>query len=519
MRGSPRRLESFTEADQATIVQTRGGWLTNACWGGYVAVLAGGAGLPVRVLRAPLGDLACYHARIGGAVILASDLSLLVAGGLSKPALHPPSLARHLAAEAMQEQETCLAGVVELPAGERLTIAGGSLEREKIWSPFVHATERRPIVEPAEAARRVRDAALHCVAARALAAGPVLLKLSGGLDSSILAACLAEARAPFTCLNLVTNDPAGDERVHARAVATAVGAPLKELFRDPSRISFDRSEAHRLPRPSLQGFTQESTRLAAEAAAEAGASAIFDGGGGDNIFCSLQSARPAADCLMSASADGQFWRTARSAAQLSEASLWSVALRAWRISRRPSPAYRWPLETRYLSADARAAAESGSPHSWLDPPPATLPGKAAHVALVAAALSIAQGRDRSDSPAGYSPLMSQPLVETCLQIPSWLWFEAGLNRAVARRAFEGLLPPATLKRRSKGAPDGFIAEIYSANRKLVRPLLLDGVLRRHGLLDIEALAPVLQDDRPVRGHDYLRIMQLADAEAWARCWS
>lgn len=162
---------------------------------------------------------------------------------------------------------------------------------------------------------------------------------------------------------------------------------------------------------------------------------------------------------------------------------------------------------------------AGSRHSWLDAPDGTLPGRAAHVALIAAALSIAQGRDPCDPIAACSPLVSQPLVEVCLQVPSWLWFENGYNRAVARRGFESALPSETLWRRSKGAPDGFIAEIYSRNRPAVKRLLMDGLLRSEGLLDVDSLGAALDVEGPVRGHDFLRIMQLLDAEVWARSWS
>jgi asparagine synthase (glutamine-hydrolysing) len=141
------------------------------------------------------------------------------------------------------------------------------------------------------------------------------------------------------------------------------------------------------------------------------------------------------------------------------------------------------------------------------------------VALIAAAQSVAEGFDPREALPTCSPLISQPIVEACLKVPTWLWFENGRNRAVARRAFQPLLPSATVQRRSKGAPDCFIADLFDANRALIRQTLLDGVLRQLGLLDVAALEQELDQNSPVRGHDFLRIMQLTDAEVWARCRS
>ena len=49
-----------------------------------------------------------------------------------------------------------------------------------------------------------------------------------------------------------------------------------------------------------------------------------------------------------------------------------------------------------------------------------------------------------------SPLFSQPLVELCLRIPTYVLTHGGWDRAVARRAFYDDLPPEIRNRRHKG---------------------------------------------------------------------
>jgi asparagine synthase (glutamine-hydrolysing) len=62
-----------------------------------------------------------------------------------------------------------------------------------------------------------------------------------------------------------------------------------------------------------------------------------------------------------------------------------------------------------------------------------------------------------------SPLVSQPLIELCLAIPTWFWCADGQNRAIARKAFAGDLPPPTLARRSRGTSESFILQALELN--------------------------------------------------------
>src|SRR3546814_18441102 len=71
------------------------------------------------------------------------------------------------------------------------------------------------------------------------------------------------------------------------------------------------------------------------------ASAIFDGGGGDNMFGSLQSPAPVVDCLRSDGGAGHFWQTARSIGIAAQTSTLDLARRALLRSWSRGPAYRW----------------------------------------------------------------------------------------------------------------------------------------------------------------------------------
>jgi asparagine synthase (glutamine-hydrolysing) len=507
------------ERAQRDCLSTGGRSLIPTHWGGYVAFIVDERSKSVTVLRSPLGDLPCYYWRSRGFTLVASDVASLIAAGMPRPSLDADALARHIGAEDLRRAETCLHRIRELPGGECLVIAGSELSSEICWTPWSFAHRGNEITDPDQAAEVVRTASMMAVMAQAQSFPSLVLKLSGGLDSSIVAACLARSGTRFTALNLVTEHPAGDERAYARAVAEHLKVPLEERLRRVEDVDVAQSAAARLPRPTARAFTQASAVLASEVAAKTGSAAVFDGGGGDNVFCSLQSARPVVDCLLDHSGRGSLWPTAQSVATLADVSVWAVLRRAIAISLRRSASYSWQFDTRFMSDDAAAIARRTIRHPWLDAPSDARPGKAAHVALVAAAQSVAEARDVDDALPEYSPLISQPVVEACLRVASWLWFADGQNRFAARRAFTSDLPPKVINRRSKGAPDCFVADLFEANRGKIRDMLLGGVLDQAKLIDTGAIATQLDDEAPVQGHEFLRIMHLADAEGWARNWA
>ncbi|WP_140419342.1 asparagine synthase-related protein [Sphingobium sp. Z007] len=85
-----------------------------------------------------------------------------------------------------------------------------------------------------------------------------------------------------------------------------------------------------------------------------------------------------------------------------------------------------------------------------------------------------------DLPATIMPLLSQPIIELCLSIPGWSWFDGGINLSVARAAFADRRPTATVRRTVKGRPDSFALEIYDAHRDTQREMLGEGLLRQKG---------------------------------------
>jgi asparagine synthase (glutamine-hydrolysing) len=508
--GAVRSIEAEVHDDSAT--------LARHCWGHYLVFCCSDASGAVRIMRAPFGSLPCLYVEMEDGLLVGSDLAMLALGGWKSQGVAWDEVACHLLARDIARSFTCLTGVRELRGGECLRHDRTGVRTASFWSPWNACAAEDAPADRAQAALRIRRAVVRAAQSETANATRPLLMLSGGLDSSIVGASLVLAGRAFAGLNLVSADASGDERRYARLAAEAFGVPLHETKREIGNVDLTVSEAAHLPRPSARGFLQDSTRLTLAAAHSAGCDCVIDGGGGDNVFCSLQSVTPVAEALRHADSWGEGPRAARAMAELTGASVPTVLrLAAWRALRPRAP--RWPIDASYLGSGVANDLRDCLDHPWLIDDTRGRPGTASHIGLLVAAQNWIESSDPQATLATASPLLAQPVVEACLAAPSWWWFADGRNRALARHAFAELLPTAIARRRSKASPDSFVAELFERNRPIIRAMLLDGRLAAQRLVDRNALEAVLTDRAPARDTAYRRIMRLVDVEAWLRNWS
>lgn len=511
-RGSTRPESALYDAAWTAIAQSRGQKLIERYWGSYVSFSSGDR--VAAIVRSPMGDLGCYHARDGDVLLVASDLALLSDCGC-RFAVDPGALARHIAYPEWRRSETCLDGVGELRGGDRLLVSANGAERDTLWSPWDFVGRGRMIDDPGEAARAVRNAVHLAVRARAAGHDRAVLLLSGGLDSAIVAASLKATGTEVIGLNLIGDDAASDERRYAEIVARWIGIKLLTRTFDPDRIDIRRSGAVHMPYPVHRCFTQAQDAIAAETAKRCGADILVDGGGGDNVFFASRTVSILADCFAVGGLDKRFWNAARSLGDLGQTGTWALAWRAVHRAWLRSSAPRQPPAVAFLSDAARAMVDDAPTHPWFLPSAGVLPGRASHVALLAPAQNLAEAINAQAPQRAISPLVSQPVVEACLRVPSWHWLAPGQDRATARRAFAPDLPEEIISRRSKGTPTGFVAAIFDRQRQAIRDMLLGGHLADFGLIDEDKLEKALSKPGPVRDLRFVPIMELVDAEAWA----
>lgn len=514
-RRFPGLVQTLPAAECETILQTEGRHLIGRYWGSYLAFLHAPDDDRIDVVRAPFGEYPCFQGRIAGATVLASDLALLARAGVVT-GIDWDGVARELVWPFLRCGTTCMSGVEAMLGGERLSL-GAATARTLLWSPWDYVTPdlHRSPEEHAEILRRTVE---NCVTARASQFGTIQLLLSGGLDSSIVAACLAGRDSPPDLLSLYTRDAIGDERPFGAQMAHAIGLPLREVLRDVTHVDPRMSLAAHLPWPSARLFEQATRHVSAARSQGSENPAVFTGGGGDNVFCALYSAAPAADRLLVSGARAGFLPTVRDISRLAPAAVPTVigaAIRRCLPWRRASPLHP---NRAFMSDTACAQAGVGPPaHPWLAPPVVRmLPGKAAHIRSLVLAQGFAEGHDPQGATPVIHPLLSQPVVECCLAIPSWHWVADGFDRAVARRAFAHRLPPSIAYRRTKGSPECFVGEIFEHHLAALQDLLLGGALAANAIIDCPAVAQAFDANRTIAPDNASELLRLVDVEAWLR---
>jgi len=367
--------------EQSAMLSSAGRALIAEYWGRYVAILVDENGGPVTILRDPSGSLACLSLKIGRVSLITSNIGLLAGSGVWTPEIDWEAVGIHLSRPQLRTQRTCLKNVVEIPAGFGVKLDGEQSHLEVWWTPWTYAARGEQLDDEATAIRHVREAILDSVATSASGFDHIILGLSGGLDSSIVASALAHARVRFSCVTLYTRQPVGDERAYARAMAESVGATLYECLEAPERVDVATCAAPHLPRPVARSFAQSGDQEFRRLAKEIGADAFFGGGGGDNVFCYSHSAAPVADRLLANGLIGGL-RTARDVALLTQASFWTALSMGVERAYFCAPEYRWPIDSSFLKHRDTAWRHDENSHPWLEAPRDALPGKALHIAWI-----------------------------------------------------------------------------------------------------------------------------------------
>ncbi|OYQ36913.1 asparagine synthase (glutamine-hydrolyzing) [Niveispirillum lacus] len=130
----------------------------------------------------------------------------------------PLAVDRYLALHHVPGDQCFLRGVQQLLPGERLVVrlADLSVRRARYYRPPLRRTA--PVDD-----RTLAGALERAVSSRLIADVPVGVFLSGGLDSSLVAAIAARQRPRIDTFSMGFGDPLVDESAHAAALARAAG--------------------------------------------------------------------------------------------------------------------------------------------------------------------------------------------------------------------------------------------------------------------------------------------------------
>ena len=142
--------------------------------------------------RDRLGEKPLYYAQVGGEFVFASEIKALLLHPRLERAVNPDALLAYLTLGYVPPPDTMFAGVHKLAPGERLVVGRGQFERSRYWEPVLD-TLTPPEFDYDGAVRAVRQMVFDCVEMRLMSDVPLGVFLSGGVDSSAVAAIVARA--------------------------------------------------------------------------------------------------------------------------------------------------------------------------------------------------------------------------------------------------------------------------------------------------------------------------------------
>lgn len=242
------------------------------------------------LVRDRLGVKPLYYAALPGRFVFASELRALLASGLVARELDVTGLDTFLKFGAVQEPATMVRGVRLLPAGCLLRWKDGAFQIERYWE--LPATtlplngDARVRADRLEALRAELDSAVRM---RLVSDVPLGVFLSGGLDSTVIAAIAARHCTRLKTFTVTFAEEQFAEGVKARQVARLLGTEHHEITVSQGDLLATLPAAvAAMDQPTVDGI---NTYMVSRVTKQAGVTVALSGLGGDEQFAGYRSFR------------------------------------------------------------------------------------------------------------------------------------------------------------------------------------------------------------------------------------
>lgn len=451
-----------------------------------------------------------------GTLAFASELKALVRLPTLRREVDPTAIDAYLALQYVPGPGTAMKGVNKLPPGHVLVWERGTVTVERYWS-----------LEPEQAQRSneewlelVRETVTAAVRRRLIADVPLGALLSGGIDSSIVVALMAEASSePVRTFTIGFTDERYDERAYARAVAELYGTRHEELEVDLDAETLLPRLAWAMDEP-LGDEAALPTLLISELAREH-VTVALGGDGGDESFAGYERyvahelagrvpRLPGASRLNAAAGRLDPRSGVRRAARFLDVAAAPANARYGRLME----VFPLELRRRLFTGEARAA------HEYLGKPPQPgiaglqrldistyLPGD---LLLKADLASMAHSLELR------SPFLDHEVLTVGVSLPDSLKVSGRTGKIALRHAFADKLPERVARRGKSGFGVPLGRWFREDLRELTRDLLLDRSARERGTLreaEVKQLLDEHASGRRDHGHGLWCLVML---ELWHR---
>ena len=480
--------------------------------------------------RDPLGVKPLYYAQTPRGLLFGSELKALLAFPGFERAPDLDALGSFLTCEYVPAPLTAFRAARKLLPGHLLRWEGGSASLRRYWEwdlPEACPAER------AAAAELLRERVSAAVRSQLVSDVPLGVFLSGGADSSVVAACMARAGGEVHSFSIGFEDPSFDESAHARTAARHLGCLHREhrfgeaeLLAEVPRVLDHLDEPFAdpsvLPTALLSRFTRGHVTVA------------LGGDGGDELFAGYPTywvhrdygryrllPRPLrrgvlalADALLPVShADLTFpykLRKFRDGAEREMPERHLCWLGAWS-----------PEAARALAPGA--AAGEVAPLGWIPPPPFQDAVTQAqwldlHTYLLEDILAKVDRASMLCSLEARVPLLAPAVVRLAFSMPAAWKLEGRSGKRIFKEAFAGDLPAGFLDRPKKGFGIPLARWLCGPLRPFAEECLSEKAARELPFLRFEEPRRLWCEHLARRADHRKPLWAFLTAVAWGRRW-
>ena len=492
--------------------------------------------------RDRLGIKPLYWTITGGRLLFASEIKSILASGLVEARANEEALPELLGTRYVSGEETLFAGIRKLLPGHVLVYENGQVSTRQYWDVPV-GVEPDPARRPAdrrEWVARFRALLEESVRLRLMADVPLGMFLSGGLDSSAIAAIMARLiDRPLQTFSVAFDERAYSELTWSREVADAIGAVRHEVVIGPGqffealpRLLWHEDEPIAHPSSVPLYFVS--------ALARQHVTVVLTGEGSDELLAgygkyprALFNWRAGAAYARLMPAVARQWIERRVVPAL-PGRLSRYARRSFlAVGHTPEATFfdnfaAMPLhlQQRLLASQRRAAATPerayGTSRAWFDRGAGgPLLDRVLYADLKTYLVELLMKQDQMSMAASIEsrvPFLDHVLVEFAAGMPAE-WKLSGLTtKRVLREAAKDLLPSSILERPKMGFPVPFGMWVRGSWQRLLRDVLLDRRARERGVFDPAAIERLIGDHAAGRTDAADSLWSAFNLELWYRTW-
>ena len=489
-------------------------------WGRYITVLYSKQEKKHTLIRDPQGLSTLFYTTKPGSVIFSNNMGCLYDALEEKPSVNLDYFAEYITNKTYVSHQMPFDGVKELLPGTALHIyADGSVSLEQLWNlePFRGSF----ITDTNQFEEELLTTLRSCVKAWAHGSTNICVELSGGADSTAVMLLLRDVRpdAHIVAVNYFdSKTPSSNEFEYAQEVADMCGAPLELIDWQDVALTDPLPARWRPDKPSTMFLFPKMSQTLHDIGTRANCTSFMNGQGGDHVFLAPQPTEALADYWL----DRGFRGITKPLQELSAAhrAPWTaLAQQAFNDVTQYYSKKKKPITeaTPYLTPAFAAAAQKHASH-FDDGSKNFYPGKINHIQALHHAVAYAERSRSVTNRTATHPLLSQPLVELTLQVPTYQSFAQGFDRILFRNAVSRIKKPTALWRTIKGQTTGSMTKMLFKDAHFIHDTVLQGRLMTSGMINKEWFEKEIINIRHGKIENLWPIIQLFTAQQWLNQW-